>query len=324
LIGIEKEIWRCQMPLLSVIIPARNEEWLYFTVNDVITKSKLDTEAIVILDGYTADLPKSDKIKIIHHDVSVGQRAATNEGARLSTAKYVMKLDAHCALDDGFDEKMISEMQPDWTMVPRMYNLHVFSWQCRKCRTKWYMGPAPTKCENPKCDNTTDFKKKPVWRPRLNRRTDFMRFDNTLHFQYWRQYGKRPEAQGDVTDQMCCIGACWMMERDRYWAIDGLDENHGSWGQMGVEIACKTWLSGGRQVVNKKTWFGHMFRTQQGFGFPYPNPGTGARQYSRDMWLNNKWSKQIHRLEWLLEKFWPVDGWSEEDLVRVKNGSYAI
>lgn len=151
-----------------------------------------------------------------------------------------------------------------------------------------------------------------------------MRFDSTLHFQYWKSYERRPESKGDVVDQMCCIGACWMMERDRYWALDGLDEKHGSWGQMGVEIACKSALSGGRQVVNKKTWFSHMFRTQPGFGFPYPNPGVGARKYSRDIWTNNKWPKQKYKLSWLLEKFWPVEGWTETDLQKQKEIDYVM
>jgi len=311
------------MPDLSVIIPARNEEWVYYTIHDIINHSKLNTEAIVILDGYMPnDIPKSPKVKIIYHSESIGQRAATNEGVKISNAKYIMKLDAHCALDDGFDIKLISEMKPEYTMVPRMYNLHVFDWKCMKCGDRRYMGPLPTNC--PQCDNTTDFKKKLVWKPRLSRRSDFMRFDNTLHFQYWKNYEKRPEAQADIADQMCCIGACWLMEREKYWELDGLDEKHGSWGQMGVEIACKSWLSGGKQVVNKKTWFAHMFRTQPGFGFPYPNPGIGARKYSRDLWINNKWPKAKYPLSWLLEKFWPVEGWTSEDLENLKNGTFII
>lgn len=109
------------------------------------------------------------------------------------------------------------------------------------------------------------------------------------------------------------------MDRKRYWEIGGMDERHGSWGQMGVEIACKNWLSGGRQVVNKKTWFAHMFRTQTGFGFPYPNPGVSkARKHSRDMWFGNKWPMQKHKLSWLLEKFWPIPGWEEDDLIKQK------
>lgn len=303
---------------LSVIIPARNEEWIVDTIEDVLKNMRGDTEVIAILDGYWPDpaIKDNPRVKIIHHTESIGQRQATNEGVRLSEAKYIMKLDAHCGLDEGFDVKMMNEMQYDWTMIPRMYNFHVFDWKCMKCGDRRYMGPIPTSC--PKCDNTNDFKKKKIWKPRLSRRSDFMRFDNTLHFQYWKQQERQEQYKGELADQMCCIGACWMMDRKRYWELGGMDEGHGSWGQMGVEIACKTWLSGGRQVVNKKTWFSHMFRTQSGFGFPYPNPGTGARKYSRKMWFNNRWPGQVHKLSWLLEKFWPIPGWEDKDLEKQK------
>ena len=75
-------------------------------------------------------------------------------------------------------------------------------------------------------------------------RSDFMLFDSSMKFGYWHEYGKRPEAKGDISDQLCAIGACWLMERDRWREIGGLDEKHGGWGQVGVEMACKAWLSG--------------------------------------------------------------------------------
>ena len=299
---------------LSVIITARNEEWLQDTIDDVLDNARGNTEVIAILDGYWPEvgIPSRPGLKIIHHTESIGQRQAINEGVRLSQAKYMMKLDAHCSVSEGFDVTMMEDMQYDWVMVPRMYNLHTFDWACGKCGHRVYMGPVPKGCSE--CDNTNDFSKIKVWKPRLNRRSDFMRFDNTLHFQYWRGYEKRPESKGDIVDQMCCVGAGWMMDRERFWELGGCDEGHGSWGQQGVEISCKNWLSGGRQVVNKKVWFAHMFRTQKGFGFPYPNPGTNARAYSKDLWENNKWPKQVHKLSWLLEKFWPIPGWEEKDL----------
>lgn len=304
---------------LSIIIPARNEEWLIDTIDDVLKNTSENTEVIAVLDGYwpQTGIKDNSRVKIIHHSEAIGQRAATNEGAKLSNAKYIMKLDAHCSVNKGFDTIMMEDMKYDWTMVPRMYNLHVFDWKCMKCGKKTYMGPIPTKCDD--CDNTIDFRKKKIWTPRWNRCSDFMRFDSDLHFQYWKSFEKRSESKDDIVDQMCCIGACWMMDRNRYWELGGLDEAHGSWGQMGVEIACKSQLSGGRQVVNKKTWFAHMFRTQPGFGFPYPNPGIGARKYSRDLWENNKWPKAKYKLSWLLEKYWPIPGWTEEDLQEQKN-----
>ena len=303
---------------LSVIIPARNEEWLVPTVEDVLKNSEADTEVIVILDGYWPEpgIADNPKVKIIHHSEPIGQRQATNEGIRLSEAKYIMKLDAHCCLDKGFDVKLMANMEYDWTVVPRMYNMHVFDWKCVKCGKRSYMGPTPTSCKD--CDNTTKFKKRIVWKPRRNRRSDFMRFDSELHFQYWKDCGNREESKGDIADLMCCLGACWFMDKDRYWELGGMDEGHGSWGQMGVEVACKAWLSGGRLVSNKDTWFSHMFRTQSGFGFPYQNPGHSAKEYSRDLWENNKWEGQVKNLSWLIKKFWPIPGWEIEDLQRIR------
>jgi glycosyltransferase involved in cell wall biosynthesis len=300
---------------LSVIIPARNEEFLARTVEDVLVKKRGNTEVIVILDGSWANPPVIDHpdITIIYHSQSIGQRASVNEGVKLSKAKFIMKLDAHCIVDEGFDVKLMADCEYDWTVIPRMYNLHAFDWQCNKCKERWYQGPTPKKC--PKCDNTTGFERIMVWQPRWHKRSDFMRFDSDLHFQYWGALGERPESKEDIADNMSFIGACWFMHRQRYWDIDGLDEAHGSWGQVGTEISCKTWLSGGRLVVNKKTWFTHLFRTQGGdFGFPYPQSGnqvSRARKYSKELFIEGKWKKAKHPLNWLLKKFWPIPGWKE-------------
>ncbi len=306
------------MTELSVLIPARCEQFLARTIQDLLEHLEGDTEIIAVLDGAWADPPIADhpRVHLVYHSQSIGQRAATNEAARLSSARFVMKCDAHCAFDQGFDVKLMADCEADWTVIPRMYNLHVFDWQCKKCGNRTYQGPRPDKCAQ--CDNTVDFERVMVWQPRLSRKTDFARFDHELHFQYWGSYGKRPEAQGDIADVMCFVGACWMMRRERYWELDGCDEEHGSWGQQGVEMACKSWLSGGRVVVNKKTWFAHLFRTQPGFGFPYPNPGIEkARQYSRRLWSLDApdrmvWSRAVRPLSWLIEKFAPVPDWDNK------------
>jgi glycosyltransferase involved in cell wall biosynthesis len=294
---------------LSILIPARNEQFLSRTIEDILANIRGDTEVIVVLDGAWADpvIADNPRVQIIYHSQSIGQRAATNEAARLSTAKYVMKCDAHCAFDEGFDVKLMADCDHDWTVVPRMYNLHVFNWYCPTCDAHTYQGPK--RCGI--CGNT-NVEMQMVWQPRRSRRSDFARFDHDLHFQYWPEYEKRPEAKNDIADLMCCVGAAWMMERSRYWEIGGMDEEHGSWGQMGVELAAKSWLSGGRQVVNKRTWFAHLFRTQPGFGFPYPNPGIDkAREHSKALWFGNCWPGQIHPLSWLIEKFSPVPDWEE-------------
>lgn len=300
---------------LSIIIPARNEEFLGRTIEDILENIEGDTEIIAICDGYWPDPPIADnpRVHLIHHEVSIGQRAATNEGARFSNAKYIMKCDAHCAFDKGFDVKLMENCKYDWTVTPTMYNLHAFDWECQVCGNKTYQGPEPTACE---CKDSTEFKKIITWEPKHNPRSQFYRFDTDLRFKYWRDYKNRPEAKGDIVDVMGNLGACIFWHRERFWDLGGLDEDHGSWGQLGTEISCKAWLSGGRQVTNTTTWFAHMFRTGGGFGFPYKHEKgqvPRARKRSRELWLGNKWPLAKHDLKWLIDKFAPVPDWEEAE-----------
>lgn len=320
---------------LSIVIPARNEEFLLRTIEDILQNIEADTEIIAVLDGYWPDppIPDNDRVVIMHRTKPIGQRAATNEGVRLSQAKYVMKVDAHCAFDKGFDRKLMEDCQPDWIMIPSMWNLHAFDWECRRCGNRTYQGFMPKKCEKCGADKNTvyadeqdrwvngePFVKMIVWKPRGNKITYSWRFDNNLQFQYWKRHHKRPECQGKLIETMSFIGACMFMEREYYWKLGGCDEKHGPWGQFGTEWACKTWLSGGKLISTRKTWFGHMFRTGNfryngSSAFPYDISQSTidkAREYSRDFWFNNKWDKAIHDVHWLVEKFKPVPDWHDD------------
>ena len=307
---------------LSILIPARNEIFLKNTIEDILKNIEGNTEIITVLDGAWADPPIQDdpRVTIIHHSQSIGQRAATNEAARLSHAKYVMKCDAHCAFDKGFDVKLMAEMHDDWTMAPLMKNLHAFDWICPDSHRR-YQGPS-----GPCLVCAKETKRNILWKAKDRPNSVSYCFDSTPHFQYFPEYTKRPEGQGDICETMSLQGSCFMLTRDKYWELNICDENFGSWGSQGIEVAAKTWLSGGRVMVNKKTWYAHMFRTQGGdFGFPYPISASDqdkAKSFARDLFFNNKWDKQIHPLSWLVEKFWPVKGWTDEDLVKLKANTF--
>lgn len=328
---------------LSILIPSRNEMFLAKTIENILENIEGNTEIIVVLDGAWSDPPIVDnpRLTILHYEESVGQRAATNAACHLSKAKWVMKCDAHCAFDKGFDVKMMEAMKghDDWTMVPVMKNLHAFDWVCGKCGNRWYQGPSPKNCfkdyeakvKNDQCDNVTDFKRDMAWRGKRSPNSTSYCFDSTPHFQYFKEFEKRPEFRKDfplgITETMSLQGSCFMLTRDKYWELDICDEKFGSWGSQGIEVACKTWLSGGRVVCNHKTWYAHMFRTQGGdFGFPYPLPGNQvkkARDLSKSYFISGNWKPQIHPLSWLLKKFWPVPGWdyvpSEDSLSMFKD-----
>jgi len=307
---------------LSVIIPGRNEMFLKQTIENVLENIEADTEIIAICDGSWPDPPVNDhpRVTIVHHTVPIGQRAATNEGARISQAEYIMKLDAHCAVGKGFDRILIEDCQPDWTMIPAMWSLNAFEWKCNACGNQTGQGFEPKQCK--KCEESQGFEMVIAWKPREKKVTYSWRFDNDMRFQYWRKHCRRPEveAQGDLLETMSNIGACFLMPRERFWELGGMDEKHGSWGQYGTELACKSWLSGGKLITSKKTWFAHMFRTGNFKGpngestWPYPLDSRQvehARQYSKDLWLNDKWEGANYPLSWLVDKFKPVQDWHE-------------
>lgn len=315
---------------LSVLIPTRNEIWLAKTIEDILKNSQAETEIIAVCDGAWPDPPVNDhpRVNLIYHSEPIGQRAATNEAARLSQAKFVMKCDAHCAFDKDFDTKLMTDCDYDWTVVPRMYTLHTYNWKCQSCGDETYQGPEPATCGKCKGDQ---FERVMVWQPNRSKKSDYMWFDTDMRFAYFdknhlRDYGDDTHAlkrkydhkyrewgRGDITDQMCAIGACWMMHRERFWDLGGVDEKHGSWGQMGVEIACKSWLSGGRQMVNKKTWFAHLYRRSPDYKLS-GRQVEGARDYSRKLWKGNSWPKAKHPLSWLIDRFSPLPGWDVKEL----------
>jgi len=317
---------------LSIIIPARSEMFLSRTIEDLIEHTSEQTEIIAVLDGEWADPPIKDhpRVNIIYLSESLGQRAATNVGVRLSRAKYIAKVDAHCAFDDNFDIKMFEAFDKagdNVTIVPVMKNLHAFNWRCYHNYCGWfqYQGPTPTVC--PKCGKSNKIRKEMIWKPKANVNSTAYCFDATPHFQYFSEFKHRPEYVKDkkekgITETMSLQGSFFMCTRKKYWELNICDEEFGSWGSQGLCVACKTWLSGGRVLVNFSTWYAHLFRTQGGdFSFPYPQSGNAVARCKakvRKMFWKNQYPNQIRPLSWLIEKFWPVPGWTDQDLKDLK------
>jgi len=305
---------------LSILIPSRNEQFLARTVADLLENIEGNTEIIIGLDGLWSEPPIHDdpRVTILHVTESIGQRAMTNQLCRLSKAKYIMKVDAHCAFDKGFDVKMMNAMvgHDDWTMAPVMRNLHAFNWVCPSGHTR-YQGPSGpcTECGKPTVKDV-------VWIAKTNPQSTAYCFDPEPHFQYFNEFKKRPEGKGELTESLSLQGSCFMLTRDKYWELSICDEAFGSWGSQGIEVAVKTWLSGGQVMINHHTWYAHMFRTQGGdFGFPYELSGAAvghAKKTAKDLFFNGTWALQKRPLSWLIERFWPVPGWTQANLDKLK------
>jgi len=280
--------------MLSVLIAARNEPYLQETIDSCFDSAEGEVEVIAVLDGYWPEKPIRDRkgLILVHHTESIGQRPSVNEAASLAQGKYIMKLDAHCILDKGYDVKLAADCKYDWTVIPRRYGV-----------------------------------REKEWSPRIKGRVDYMRLtcllephDLGLRAVAWPRYEKRTNGKL-IDDVMTCQGSGWFQHKDRFFEHGCCDEKHGHFGALGCEVGCKAWLSGGKLKVNKKTWYAHWQRGRKRsrdrtiIKDPrrmYIMPREIVRKahnYARDLWLNNKWPLQIRDFKWLVDKFAPVPGW---------------
>lgn len=114
--------------MISVLIPARNEQYLQRTIDD-IREHAVDVEIVVGLDGWETPVENADIV--YRTSESVGQRAMTNILAQKATRDIVMKVDAHCSFSDGFDKAMLNDFEEDMTLSPALMNLDAENWEIK-------------------------------------------------------------------------------------------------------------------------------------------------------------------------------------------------
>jgi glycosyltransferase involved in cell wall biosynthesis len=258
--------------MVSVVIPARHEQYLQQTVSSLLERAGGEIEIIVVLDGYWPDpiLEDAPNVHLIHRSSQMGMRSAINTGMKLSKGKYVMKLDGHCLMDKDFDLKLAQDCQEkNWTLVPTAFQLSGRNWE-----------------------------------PKPRHRRDFQYLDRaTLKGHDWGDFENR--VNGDkLCDLMTFQGSCWFMHREFFFEIGGEDEiNYGWTGREAQEISLKTWLSGGRCVLDKNTWYAHYNKPKEEVVVSSSQKKKSVA-YALDYW-NNQWNGP-RNLDWLYEKFAPV------------------
>ena len=266
--------------MLSILIPSRNEKYLNKTVLDLQAKASGPIEIIVALDG--ADAERLDGVKYIYFPESIGMKYAINDAAALSTGEYIMKIDAHCIVAPGFDKQLIADHQPNWIQIPRRHPILENEWL-------------------PNFTSHIDYEYW-VWPPKYP--------NASLHGFRWLS---RQEERKDILidDTLTFQGSGWFMSREWWDKCDFMhDEGYNQLhAQEAAYLGTATWLAGGRVVVNKKTWYAHLFKSKQaGRGYHMDEPKRRqCYKYSYQHWVHDNKEGFIK----LIEKFWPLPGWPE-------------
>lgn len=230
------------MGTVSVIIPSRSERFLDATIADIQKKFKGPFEIIVTLDGEWAKPLK--RVRYIYNERAKGMRTAINQAVAIAQGKYIMKLDAHCMIDEGIDEKLKAYHHDNWVQAPRRKRFDPKSWELTDLESPdvdyMFVG------KNFKGHKDNDKNRDPNLKKKL--------IDDTQVFQ----------------------GSCYFMARDYFKHLGLLDDiNFGKMGSESLEIALKCRHDGGRVVVNKTTWYAHAHIAAHYTG------GTEEREKSR-------------------------------------------
>jgi len=286
---------------VSVIIPARDDhEFLVKTVDSLFANSTGDIEVIVILDGYwpSLSLGTHKNLIIIHKGSVYGMKPNINEAARIASGKYIMKLDAHCLVAEGFDEVLKADCEYDWLSIPSMYSLDPEKWE-RKGNAKDYLLL------------TYPYIKDDIYGKGFHGRK--WHGEKGITGDYWHREKERKIIL--IDDIMTIQGSCWFMHKEKFFDIECFDvEQFGTFFQESQEICFKVWLSGGRVIRNKKTWYAHLHKGKK-YGTPFKL--SKKRKYEIedkmvDYWMNDKWPGQTRDFSWLIDKFWPLEGWPDD------------
>lgn len=254
---------------LSIIIPSVNDPSLQKTIDDIHKKAKGEHEIIVVADGCGVNITGAT---VVHNKERLGLRGSVNRGVKHSSGEYILKTDEHCMFGEGFDEILLSEIEDNWIVVPRRYKLDVDVWM--------NFDESPMDYDRLLIDRP-DKIGGVRWSNRDRARKNIL-LDETMVFQ----------------------GSFYLMSRKHWNWLGGLNEaGYGPFAQEAIELALKTWLGGGKVMVNKKTWYSHKHRKFGRIVAPEGKLVKAGNKYSKDYWLNNRWEERIHDLDWLLKRF---------------------
>jgi len=292
--------------MLSVLIPARNEKFLNKTIKCVLHAAQGEVEVIVLLDGEppAKPIPEWQHVRVLENEEPRGIGAATWKMANAACGDYIMKLDAHCHIADGFDLALKEHCEYEDLLVPARYQLKDVGWRRGYGPIHYLFLTFPWLCEpqfgagihGKKWQSEDGLAKRAVGRE---------------YFWPERAWGKRYP----LDDIMAFQGSCFFMHRDRFLELDGVDRRCWLWGES-LNIGLKVFCAGGQMKRDKSTWYAHLHKGRRhGRGyFVHKRKMQAINLWSADYWMNDRWEHPLKTrgIREFVEHFWPIPGWPED------------
>lgn len=276
------------MAKVSVIIPSRNEPYLKPTVEDALRHATGEVEILVALDGWWApELPDDTRVHYLHWGTAKGLRPSLNALIQMSKGKWLLKVDSHVSLSQGYDEALAKECGEQDVCVPAKRSLDPEAWTLY--RDPWYY-----------------FWLEWPWQTGEDGQPKFVGLQDR---NYDANYNA-PREQLRTDDIVSYQGSAWMLRRSWFDRLlpNGMDHDNLYMSQESQEIGLASWVNGGRVRIIKDVVYGHVHKgkSHKRQFKRLKDPWDEAMLWSTRYWL------QHPQFEGLIERFGPFPTWPSD------------
>jgi len=291
---------------VSVVIPACNERFLQATVDDLLRQAAGDVEIYAVLDGGPPQVLRPDpRVTVVRHEQSVGMREVVNRLAPSIQGEFLMKCDGHCLFGPGWDLALKSDCEGDWVVVPTRHSIDAKAWTvCGRGG-----GPLDLTFGGVNYHYLTFPYAQSMYGYGLHGK-EFGREQNRAL--------NKSRADRPLDDLMSFQGSCWFTPTANFLRLGPLDQAHYNFYSEAIEVGMRQWMSGGRVMINKRTWYAHYHKGNNNLHTVDGRVGRGFRlsldgkrrseAFATDFWMNDRLSGATRTFAWLIDHFrWLLD-----------------
>jgi len=281
---------------VSVVIPGCNERFMQATVDSLLAGAEGDVEILPVIDGGPPNPLRDDpRVTPYHHAQQLGMRQSTNAAAQVATGQFLMKCDAHCIFAPGWDTALKTHCDGDWLAVPTRHSVDIHQWTVRPKDYNYHYLTWPF---------------------------DLSMYGYGLHAKTFDWRTNKPVnarwADRPIDDLMSFQGSCWFMHVANFHRLypRGLDHENYYFYQEAQEVGLTQWMSGGRCVINKHTWYAHLHKGNNALHTLDGREGRGfflnvyrkrsAEKFAADYWLNDRLPQAQMTFVQFVERFLPL------------------
>ena len=207
------------------------------------------------------------EILVEHDHEGEGHRFLTNRMAARARGKYLLRIDCHVALSEGWDARMKASCGPTTLLKPMLDALDTETWTGK------------------------------------GRDMGMILLTKTMQNTY-PLMSESLEERAIEQETMSILGCAYMIQKDYYWHHDGCEEALGVWGAGGLEWVLKVWLTGGRVILRTDVVCCHLFR--QSGTTPFQIDINRLNKTFVELgtrWRSGLGKGQTRPLSWLSERF---------------------